>query len=320
MLLITLDIDGTIRRVSNEELVLEHSWYAEVSSEPYIKYATAKIYGGMAAPSFGGFSLLPTTFEETTWPPPSTIGVKIEWTETDEGEAITLMQGTGYRLSLTQDTVAYNLLKEDYNATVKTNITGTLSSVFTTYCGVSYLNRTLDTTGTSRDPAVSYNVTTTTSVATVLSNIAAFFSHGFYDDGTTIYLYDCLTANGSKTLTEFDIEQAAYKNNNAVSSFIAGDYSVTGSNQLGTDMNITPVCHTSQTNIEEALADIKTLVEKPVATIPIVIAPDMLDIKPGMNITLSDESCGINSSIMVQSMYWDFANYSLKIEGGGTLT
>lgn len=303
MLLLTLDIDGTTRRVSDEELSLTYPWYAEVAQAPSVKYATDKLYGGFCKPSYGGFTLIPGVTRERT------LGATLQFTNTDESGAVTLMTGTAHRATFDRNGVVYSLLKPEYDVTVKTNITGTLQSVFTTYCGASYLNRTLDVTGTSRNPAVSYNVTSDTQVADVLSEIAAFFCHGFYDDGTTIYLYDCLTDNGTLSIDEFDFEPAAYEDQQAVSEFKAGNYAIDGSYSHGSDFNVSPVCHTVQANIEAALGDIKTIMEQPGASLRLPLTDKTKAIKPGMKISWTDESMPdeVTAWIRVQSITYDFA-------------
>lgn len=315
MMLMTLDIDGTIRRVSSEELALTYPWYAEVSQAPSIKYATERLYGGYCKPSFGGFTLIPGVTRERK------IGCTVQYTETDESEAVTFLDGIAHRTGFNELGVSYTLLKPDDETTIKANITGNLQTVFATYCGASYINKTLDTSATSRNPAVSYNVTADTNTRDVLSAIAAFFCHGFYEDETTVYLYDMLADNGTLAIDSSDFEPAQYEDQVFVSMFRAGDYTVSGTYPNGTEFNVSPVCHTTQANIEAALADIKTIVEQPGAILKLPLCEKVKNIRPGMRLSWASAAInpGVAMWIRVQSLAYDFTSAAptLIVEGQG---
>lgn len=318
MLLMTLDINGTTRRVSNEELALDHSWFAELVSAPTVKRASQQLYGGYFAPTFGGFTTTPETFTGTTWPPPKKISATVQRTGTTEAAAVTYLDGIAHRKSFDRNGVTFDLKKPDYDVSIQTTVTGNLTDIFATYCGVSYLNRMIDTSGTARNPAVVYEVTSETQVIDVLSSIAAFFSHAFYDDGTTIYLYDCLADNGSLSIGEFDFAPATYQDSPAISEFKAGDYTVSGSYPHGIEYSVSPVCHDTQANIEAALADIKTIMEMPGATLTLPL-PYADGITPGMKLYWTDESQGstVTAWMRVQSILCDFNAYTVQVIGKG---
>lgn len=306
MLLLSLDIDGTTRRVSNDELPLEHSWYAEVNQPPTVKHASSKLYGGIFSPSFGSVGFVRTTFLESTWPPPKKIGGIAQWTASDEASALSLFSASLYRSSNMRTGVTYNISKPDSTATVDdVTWSGSLTSVFAAQCVT--LGRTLDISGTSRNPDVLYEIKSEKLIIAGLSEIAAFFCHAFTDDGATITLYDCLQAQGELTLDEFDFFPPTYLGQDPVSNFEAGDYSVAGSNAGEPAFSVSPVCHTTQANIEAALANIKTIVEREGASIPMPMTEKTMAIVPGMKLIWSDETIGVDAWILVQSINYDFA-------------
>lgn len=322
-LLLELDIDGTTRRISNEELSLEHSWYAELASAPEVKYASKKLYGGQVAPTYGGFTTTPETFTSTVWPAPRSIVTRCSATDTTEAEAVFLLTGTARLASFAREKHPFNLRGPAYDCSLKTNFNDTLVNLFGTYCGASYLNRTLDATmARAVSPAVSYALTTKKQLVDSLSEIAAFFTHGFYDDGTTLYLYDCLEDNGSMVLDEFDFLPATYTDGCEFSAFTAGDYSVDGAYTDGNEYPCTPVCHTNQALVEEALGNIRTIMEQQGARLQLPICAKTLAIKPGMRLSWLDESQGkpVNAWIRVQSLRYNFNQHLVTVEGRGAIT
>jgi hypothetical protein len=324
MLLCTLDIDGTTRRVSNEELSLEHSWFAELSSAPTVKYATKAEYGGLCAPTFGGFQTIPTTFTETTWPPPVTITATVQHTETDEADAVTLFTATCHRAGFDQETVAYTTQKEEIDKErTATTISGTLVDVFTTYTGASWLNVTLDSTlARSPSPAVSYTISSDVQVLDMLSDIAAFFSHLFYIADGTLYLIDMEADNGTVELTEFDFLPVKYDDPPPYSLYKGNTSKVTGSHPYGKELNVSPVCHGTGANIVTALTAIKGIMERPRATVALPITTTTVAIKPGTRLEWVDESQGetITAWIRARSINYDFNNEIMTIEGEGGIS
>lgn len=311
MLLMTLD---NTRRVSDQELSLEHSWYGEVSSAPIIKRASSKLYGGQVAPTYGGFSLIPGVGS-------TSMDVVGQWTGTTESDAVEIFRGKAYEESFDREGVKYELRPQDYSSTVEdVTFSGTLTSIFTTYCGASYLNRTLDISNArSSSPIVNYTISGEKDTAEVLSDIAAFFCHAWWDDGDTIYLYDCLADNGAIEFTEFDFAAVTYTNT-PYAAFTAGEESVAGTYASASNsLSVNPVCHETSSNIIAALGNIKTLIEMKGASLPLVMSEKAMSIVPGMRISWTDETTGVTAWIRAQSINYDFSSKIITVEGKGSV-
>jgi len=320
MLLITFTINSTDYRISNEYHNLTHQWDRQVQSFTQVRYSTGRKYGGGVFPSFGKLILFPVLFDGD-WPPPVSCPIKVQMTSSDEALATTLFEGTAHRESVALDGITYNLNQVD-NSTVQTiSFTGYLRDEFQTAC--TTLSLTLDYSRTTRAATLDtqYVPSGEDDLLSALSDLAAFFSHYFWIEDGTLYLADMLTDNGSTTLTEFDILPSTYKDNPPYTLFTGGNYHVDGSYDYGTEFSVSPVCHTTQSNIEGALGDIKTTIEKSQVVIK---APLELDSIPsiGQKVTLVDESLERSSTIeaRIRAVVYDFDDYSYVLEGEGAIT
>lgn len=318
--LLTLNADSTVHRVSDDWHALEHPWFAKIAAAPSVKYATRKLYGGFTSPTFGGFTLIPGFTKERK------MSARLQFSLSDEANAVTLLEGTAIRSSgLADSGDSYDFRKTAYNGSFSGLVSGNLQTVFSTFCGASYLDRTLDVSGTSRDPAVSYTLSSDTPVIDILSSITEFFTHGFHDDGTTIYLFDMLADNGSLTLSEYEFQPPNYEYATPYSRFVAGDYSVDGTDtEANADFNVSPVCHTNQTLIEASLNNIKTLMEMDGATLSMPLTEKTAGIKPGMKLSWVDNRAPVQVTawIRVQSINYDLESNppTLVVTGKGSVT
>lgn len=321
-LLAELVINGETFRVSNESLSLTHYWDPYVDQAGSIKWAAPSDYGGYVEPKFSNFSLLPKLFE-SDWPSPSNIGVTLKYTDSAEEASVILFNGEGHTSGLNRESNEYELFGKEFTSTITSEVfDDTLIDIFTTYTGTSYLNLTLDSSAArSPSPAVKYTATGETILIKTLSDIAKFFSHSFYIIESTLYLVDLLADNGTETLTEFDFSPVQYRDPVPVSIIRGGIYYVLGSSQYGEEIDVSPVCHDTQANIETALGNIKTIVEargielsRPMtaASVPVV----------GKGLTWIDESFGVdlNANFRTNGMIYNFDNYQFVITGRGTLT
>lgn len=324
MLLATLTINGTTRRISDQELSLEHSWYGELSQPPTIKYATAKEYGGMVAPTFGGFTCLPTTFIDSGALPPTSMTLLLQYTESTEAAAITLLESTCHLAGFDRSGIAYEARKKERDQLIApATLSGTLVALFTTHCGSTKLNLTLDATkARTPSPAVSYVLTSESQTLAVLSDMAAFFGHLFYIEGTTLHLVDMLVDNGAMTMTEFDVHPIPYSGCTPYATIKAGNTAVDGSYAYGAELSVAPVCHGTGANITAALTTIKTLVDRPRVTLSMPITAQSAVIKPGMRLSWADTALYRDAAawLMARSIQYDFGQQTITIEGEGGIT
>ena len=223
MLLIQLTVNGVARYLSDDYHAVEHFYEAAVVSLGQLRIATRQPWGGWAEPEYGDLVLLPSVFS-ADWPPPRTCAVSVWLGQAGETGARLLFTGTAYLAEIGREAVVYALYGPEYATEVEdATYTGTLASVFAAACAT--LGLTLNATyGRTTSPAVLYAATGKERLIDRLSDLAAFFSHRFYIEGTTLYLVDCLRDNGAILgLTEFDVLPGAYTASPPCKRFVA-DY------------------------------------------------------------------------------------------------
>lgn len=213
MILVSLTINGTVHRISDEYCELTHLWEAKVAGLTPVSYATKSNAGGYVEPSYGDIELLPDLFAGD-WPPPKSCACTVKITDTTEEAAVTIFTGTAHRAEINREGIKYELHGPSYSSalTAKTWIDGTLNSVFTTYCGASYLNLTFNSTyERATSPAVYGVFDSDTTVIEMLSALAEATNHLFYISGSTLYLVDMLLDNGTAVdVDEFDFFPVEY--------------------------------------------------------------------------------------------------------------
>lgn len=319
---ITATIGATTQYLSTEFLAETTLWDALVVKVSNLNAALTKDYGGYFKPTFGDIEFLPTAFDGN-WPPPQKIDVTIE-TGADDSSKSEICSGTGTLKKYDQESVIYSIEGPEFDVTDDSKVfSGTLVDAFTWACGASYLNLTLDSTlARSPSPAISRTNDTETLVIELMEDAAAFFSHGFYVEGGTLHLVDLLDSDATLSLDEFDFTPADYQGGEAVSLIKSGDYSVAGSDPAGKEINISTAWHTTQTNIEDALTNIKTLIEKPVVTLELA----EVETEVGFNteVTALDKSL-LEPVTAVFNIHKRNLSYSdsyekLVIEGRGSVT
>ncbi|MDY0322315.1 MAG: hypothetical protein RBR23_11345 [Arcobacteraceae bacterium] len=223
MLLVQLTVGGVVRYLSDDYHAVEHFYEAAVVSLGQLRIATRQPWGGWAEPEYGDLVLLPSVFS-AAWPPPRTCAVSVWLGQAGETGARLLFTGTAYLAEIGREAVVYALYGPEYATEVEdATYTGTLASVFAAACAT--LGLTLNATyGRTTSPAVLYAATGKERLIDRLSDLAAFFSHRFYIEGTTLYLVDCLRDNGAILgLTEFDVLPGAYTASPPCKRFVA-DY------------------------------------------------------------------------------------------------
>lgn len=213
MILVQLTINGTIHYLSDDYLELTHLYEAKVAKVNPVSYATRSEAGGYVEPQFGDIEFLPDTFSDD-WPPPKSCVIKISITDTTEEAAVEIFTGRAHRTAITRESVKYDLFGKSYSnaITATTWIDDTLSAVFTTYCGASYLNLTLNTDyARATSPSVYREIEADTLIIDMLSDFAEATHHLFYISGTTLYLVDMLLDNGTDLeVDEFDFFPVEY--------------------------------------------------------------------------------------------------------------
>lgn len=114
MLLITAIIDGSTYYLSQEGIALTHWWDNKIISFTAPKYQIRERHGGYVSLEFGSIELAQDVFV-AAWPPPRTITITAQYTDTTEAAAETFFSGTAYLKQHTKESVTYDLYGGEYS-------------------------------------------------------------------------------------------------------------------------------------------------------------------------------------------------------------
>jgi hypothetical protein len=282
-------------------------------------------WGGFAAPTFSDVSFWPDMFSDS-WPPPATASIRLMWMDgEDETDTQIIFDGTAIRSELARDFVSYDLKRPENDTKVSesTVYSDTLINVMTTLCGATFLNLTIDTTrARSTSPAVSYTTTAEQLTIDLASDLCAFFSHGFYIVGTTLYLVDMNDISTSTTeLTEWDILPSAYRYDKPYSSAKSGDYTVYDTSVAnGEELSISTAYHGTQANIEAALTMILGIANRPTIEINAMITERAQQIAGCYSFTDESHFLPLHTSMIVYDIVYNFDDEKLQATGPGAIS
>ncbi len=319
---------GSLIRISTDYIALDKQWYGYVDSLSSIKFQTTKKYGGYAKPSFSDLTLTPKMFE-SSWPPPKTAAVKLIQTETTEAAGIVIFDGTAQRANYDRYGVKYTLHQPEFDATLveeasteyTTGDGDTVASVIAELCGASILDLTYDgSEARASSPNVDYTITSDIQAIDFISELAAFFTHGFKIIEGTLYLYDMLESTTPIVLTEFDVQPCSYKDGQPISLITCGDDSVAGPNPNGDEVSISTSYAATGGDTEDALGDIKTMLESDVAVIKAKIDDDKPTVLEYMELTDESTIGTTTTSARVMSVVYNYNTLDMQIEAYGEIT
>lgn len=314
---------GTLQRISDEDIALDYQWFSYIKSMDSIKFQLPQVYGGYAGPSFSDIVLWPDAFTND-WPPPDTATVKIVETDTTFAAGKVVFDGSAVVGEIEQTGIGLILKKPELDLTIPsgTNYNDTLLNIVNLFCGPGWLNCTVDSTrARAVSPAVLHTTTSDMGALALLASICAWFSHGFYIQGSTLYLVDMKdTTMTPIELTEFDVQPCSYRKADPVLLVKCGDYSVDGSYDNGDEVDVGEGYHTTEANILVALGDIKTLLEMDIATIRFKTD----QVKPGIldRIILYDESLlqPVTFVGIITSIIYNYDTLSVEAEVLGSMS
>jgi len=118
MLLVSLDINGTTHRISNETCELTHLWKNRITQFSSPQFQMAKTYGGYCRMGFGSISISPDLFADDWTPPVELTSIQIQYTDTTEAAATTLITGRAYLRGYTKEEVTYDVYPAEYSASL----------------------------------------------------------------------------------------------------------------------------------------------------------------------------------------------------------
>jgi hypothetical protein len=127
-------------------------------------------------------------------------------------------------------------------------------------------------------------------------------------------------SSNQTTITEFDVQPCYYRKEKPYSLFKCGDRALVGSNPSGEEYDVGTAFHTTNGNIDAALADIKLLMEMDIATIQSKI--DQLGAGIADRISLLDESMRVNTvaSGIITSIIYSPDDNKIEAEAIGSVT
>jgi len=310
-----------LQRISTEDIALEYQWFSYINSIASIRISLSQEYGGFAKPKFSDISLSPEMFKDIH-PLPKNAIVKIIQTETDENGGVVLFDGTAHLSDYDRSFIGYNLRQPEFDSTIPeaTAYDDTLVNIATALCGVSFLGLTIDTTNARTiSPDVLYNTDKDVQTIDLLDDMCSFFSHGFYISEGTLYLFDMLATTTPIELTEFDVLPCSYTENEPVALIKSGDFSIDGGNKNGNTYTVSPTFHTTQANVETALADIKTIVEKDLIETNAKIDDDKPQILNTFSLTDNSLINPLTTTAIATSVVYNYDSLDMRIEGFGVI-
>lgn len=311
----------SLQRIALEDCPLAYLWRSYIRSFTSFTMSCLK-YGGYAKPRFADLILWPSMYEDVVWPPPDTATVKLYMTDDDVSDGTLLFDGTAALDSYDRSGVKYRLKMQEHDHTTTAVLQNdTLVNLFTDYCGATKLDLTLDSTNArSPSPAVYYTPSGDVQTIDLMDGMAAWFTHGFYILDGTLYLYDMLASGTPEALTEFDCQQVTYRAGTPVSLFTSGGRSLAGSNAAGDTFDLATAYHSTAGNIDAALADIKTMVEKPRVELPSKLSQHEVGLFG--DFTLTDESTTRDtvSAAKAFAVKYNFDNETKLLDAVGSIS
>jgi len=321
-ILVTLTINSIEHRVSLEGVALEHYWDAYVIDFESISFSGATDHGGYVVQAFGSITVSFDPFS-SAWPPPVSIGVKIEFTETTEAESQLVFEGSGHRQGFSRDGVQYGLYGAEFDAMVAAPHTcnSTLDAAVA-YLAGTLLNLDVDYTyARSPSPAIQHQIDSDMLAIDVLKTLCEYFSHLCYIENGTIYLIDCLGYSTSRTLTEFDVFPSTYSRLSPISyiEHSEHDFVVSSSYPYGDPYSYSAVLNTTEADIIDNWENMLTLMERDRASISLPMTGVLP--KPGQRLILTDESMSqnITATMYIRGLRYDFVNETVECDCDGVI-
>lgn len=321
MLLVEMTVNSVLKRLSLGGIALAHWWDPYIKAFSPVKRNLSEDYGGYCELGVGKMRLSPELFA-ADWPPPASCPVTLKYTASNEASAETILSGTAHIEKINRESVEYGLHGPSYDETIAdgTVYNDTLINVLNTILtGIAEISTLNSSAARSPSPNVNFTVDGDQLAIELASDLAAFYTHLIYVSGSTAYLVDMLGDNGSRTITEFDFFPPDYDYNEPVALARSGDVMRTSSYPYGKEIKVDPY-HATQANVETALDDILTVVNKPRCRLPIPLLGSLP--VPGEKISWTDTALVAETSAYIRAriLTYDFAKERVTIEGEGALS
>jgi hypothetical protein len=317
-----VSIDG----IQSDGSLLTHNWKPRIIGIDAPQLNIPCTHGGYAQMAFGSISFTPELFSGD-WPPPVSCPIGLYYTDTTEAVRETIFEGTAHLSTYNRESITYSLYGPSYDETIAdaTAYNNTLNVILTT---ILTSIAEITTVNTTYARVTSPNVIHTTAgvqlAIDLASNIAAFYSHLIYVIGDTAYLVDMKRDNGSRTLTEFKFYATPkYIYNPPIAllkcTYDVSEYQAASSYAYGSTESVSPY-HTTEANIEAALADIVAIANAPRASFDMPMIAGNFP-KLGEKITFPDTSNveDLSTYIRARKLSYDFINDCITIEGDGVI-
>lgn len=325
-LLVEFTSGSTLYRLSSEGVPLDHYWENKIISLTPPQFSITYDHGGKFTGNFGSIGIAPDFFSDNgIWPPDKIVELSLYFTESDEASRQTVYKGYGYINRLNRTEILYDLWGESEvedekiasGSTYNDSLVNVFSSAATT------LGLTLDSSladSSSSPPQIAYTLDKERSLLELLTEFAAFHSHFFYIAGSTLYLVDMLSDNGSRTITEFDFFPSNYQYKPPTWTAFTNTNSEFETNVDYGKVHQQVAYDDSSSQIAEALQKIITVRNKPRCNLKMPITGTLP--KPGEKVSWTDEAFPqtINAYIRVRNLRYDFLKDELRVSGEGDIT
>lgn len=336
MLLVRLYINGSWRYISDVDQMAHvtgstyRQYRAGIITMDEIRIATRNPWGGYAEPQYGAVTLTPDLFT-ADWPPPAKCEMRVCWGELGESDEQILIMGSAYLQEIGPAGIVYGLYAPDYSAEVEDLDMGTPPSTtrplldefsqLVGNLGLTLKNEIEVTPGTYQaitrvpSPGINWTAGGRQYLLNVLSDMAAFYCHRFYIDGTSLWLMDCFVDNGTLALEPSDILSTGYVHLQPVRRL-----EMAHQDPNCNDYRIVPTSLQGPTRTAVAFAelDIKTTVESDFRTPAGLACADATPLYPlanlidGNSATFWAADYPVGDTGVPQFLQWNTGNVSLQ--------
>lgn len=111
MVLVEININGTVHKISTEMVSLETPYLPKILSIFSPKYSAPGKHGGFVQMSYGKIVFWPDLFEDD-WPPPDQCGIEVYYTSTTESAKVFVLSGNIMLSNIYQDKIEYNVFDD----------------------------------------------------------------------------------------------------------------------------------------------------------------------------------------------------------------
>lgn len=301
---------GVVNRFGLQNHLEQEPYFGRVKTFGPVKIAPAKKYGGLVSLSHGEYSTKPGVF---SFAPPETSPLTVTI-----GNQV-MFEGTARRKLVTSDAELFDLYPPDIDKKVTDyHASGELDAVLgAAAVSMGLVYRPVKMRRPS--PVVDYTVTGTRQLLQIISDIAGFFTHWLRIENGILYAGDMLADPEQYPDQVRRFKKTRYLTPEPYAYFTADNQSIIGSTAYGRKTyKITPVCSASSAVINQALYNIRTIMEQNRISVklPLEIPLPVF----GQRFDWYDNEIGYHAYVTARALNYDYRSAAVVIEGEGDFT